>query len=53
MTTPTYAASLTLIYRLGLNIRQASYAVKKYKSHRRVNRAVLMDIEVLKNGTNG
>jgi hypothetical protein len=49
------AAILLIIfinYRLGLNIRQAEYAVKKYKSHRRVNRTILMDVNIINNATN-
>jgi hypothetical protein len=42
-----------LSFRLGLNIRQAAYAVKKYKSHRRVDRRILMDINVINRGRNG
>ncbi|KAM6494004.1 hypothetical protein JOM56_010365 [Amanita muscaria] len=40
-------------YRLGLNIRQAAYAVKKYTSHRCVPNNIIMDINVITRGANG
>ncbi|KAK0494460.1 hypothetical protein EDD18DRAFT_1174403, partial [Armillaria luteobubalina] len=33
--------------RLNLNVRQAEYAVKKYKSHCRIPRQALMDIGIM------
>ncbi|KAK0472307.1 hypothetical protein EDD18DRAFT_1232106 [Armillaria luteobubalina] len=33
--------------RLNLNVRQAEYAVKKYKSHRRIPRQALMDVGII------
>ena len=45
--------SSLLSCRLGLNIRQAAYAVKKYKSHRRVDQRILMAINIIKWGRNG
>jgi hypothetical protein len=31
---------------MGLNLRQAAYAVKKYKSHRHVDKRILMDMNI-------
>ncbi|KAI0250190.1 hypothetical protein BJV78DRAFT_1155347 [Lactifluus subvellereus] len=36
-------------YRRGLNARQAEYAVKKYRSHRRVGAGIMADIAILNN----
>ncbi|KIK94348.1 hypothetical protein PAXRUDRAFT_143045 [Paxillus rubicundulus Ve08.2h10] len=36
-------------YRKGLNARQAEFAVKKYRSHRRCGPAMMMDLGVLVN----
>jgi hypothetical protein len=33
--------------RYGLSIKQADFAVKKYKSHRRIPARVLMDLEIM------
>ena len=34
-------------YRLGLSGSAATFAVKKYKSHRRIPESVLMDVETM------
>jgi len=39
--------------RMGLNIKQAAYTVKKYTSHRCVPANIVMDIEVITQGRNG
>jgi hypothetical protein len=31
----------------GLSIKQAEFAVRKYKSHRRIPAGVMMDLEIL------
>ena len=36
-------------YRKGLNVKQAEYAVKKYKSHRKIPDTILTDLDVLTN----
>jgi hypothetical protein len=38
--------------REGLNFRQAAYAVKKYKSHRRIPANIMMDINIISRGAN-
>ena len=35
--------------RKGLNARQAEYAVRKYRSHRRIGAGIMMDVNVLNN----
>ena len=35
--------------RKGLNAKQAEYAVKKYRSHRRVGAGIMMDMGILNN----
>ncbi|KAG2093316.1 uncharacterized protein F5147DRAFT_657455 [Suillus discolor] len=36
-------------YRKGLNAKQAEYAVKKYRSHRKVGAGIMMDMAILNN----
>jgi hypothetical protein len=38
---------------MGLNIRQAAYAVKKYSSHRHIDKRVMMDINIINRGATG
>ncbi|KAJ7179789.1 hypothetical protein C8R46DRAFT_1029220 [Mycena filopes] len=40
-------------YRMGLNLRQAAYAVKKYTSHRRIPANILGDVNVIARGDVG
>ncbi|KAF9455167.1 hypothetical protein BDZ94DRAFT_1278708, partial [Collybia nuda] len=40
-------------YRRGLNVKQAAYAVKKYKSHRRIPANIMMDINIIQRGALG
>ncbi|KAF9456284.1 hypothetical protein BDZ94DRAFT_1178041, partial [Collybia nuda] len=37
-------------YRRGLNFQQVAYAVKKYKSHRRIPANIMMDINIISQG---
>lgn len=41
------AAHSIEIYRKGLNARQAEYAVKKYRSHRKVGAGIMMDVNIM------
>ena len=34
-------------YRKGLSVKQAEYAVKKYKSHRKIPDTILTDLDIL------
>jgi hypothetical protein len=45
--------SLTHLTRMGLNIRQAAYAVKKFTSHRRIDKHIMMDINIINHGATG
>lgn len=40
---------LQACHRKGLNARQAEYAVKKYRSHRKVGAAIMMNLDILNN----
>jgi hypothetical protein len=41
------------MYRKGLNLRQAAYAAKKYKSHQRIPPDIMMDVNILLRGATG
>ena len=44
---------LDWVHRLELNINQAAYAVKKYKSHRRIPLSINMDINIINRHNTG
>ena len=46
---PSFIIQGYIIYRKGLNARQAEYAVKKYKSHQHCSPVVMMSVGVLLN----
>jgi hypothetical protein len=50
---PQAIFSLIHLRRMGLNIRQAAYAVKKFTSHRRINKSIMMDINIINRGATG
>jgi len=40
---------LQILLRLGLNAQQAEFAVRKYRSHRKVGAKIMMDLNMLNN----
>jgi hypothetical protein len=50
---PQAIFSLIHLTRMGHNIRQATYAVKKFTSHRCIDKSIMMDINIINCGATG
>jgi len=50
---PPFIFSLTGLTRMGLNIQQAAYAVKKFTSHRCIDKSIMTDINIMNCGATG